>query len=62
MFTRFEVDERPVATRREAQLAIRNRIAVRVVGGEAELRVDLRLELLGERVFEELGLGVHLIE
>ena len=35
---------------------------MRVVRREAELRVDLRLQLLRERVLEQLGLGVHLVE
>ena len=35
---------------------------MRVVRGEAELGVDLRLELLGEGVLEPVGLGVHLVE
>ncbi len=59
---RLEVDQRPVATCRDAKLAVRDRVAVRVVGREAELRVDLRLELLGEGVLQELCLGVHLVE
>ena len=35
---------------------------MRIVGGETELRVDLRLQLLRQRVLEKLGLGVHLVE
>ena len=46
----------------DAELAIGNRVAVGVVRRESELGVDLRLELLGERVLEELRLGVHLVE
>ena len=46
----------------EPQLAIGDRVAVWIVRREAELRVDLRLELLGERVLETVGLGVHLVE
>jgi hypothetical protein len=34
---------------------------VRVDGGVAELRGDQLLELLGERVLEHLGFGVHLV-
>ena len=46
----------------DAELAIGDRVTVRVVRREAEHRVDLRLELLGEHVLEPLGLGVHLVE
>ena len=59
---RLEVEQRPALAVDEAQLAVRNRVAVRVVRREAELLVDLRLELLGQRVLEELRLGVHLVE
>ena len=37
-------------------------VAVRVVGREPELLVDLRLELLGQGVLEQLRLGVNLVE
>ena len=43
------------------ELAARDRVAVRVDRGVAELRGDQLLELLRERVLEHLGLGVHLV-
>ena len=46
----------------DAQLGIRDRIAVRVVRRISERVVDPRLELLGQRVLEAVGLGVHLVE
>ena len=44
------------------QLSIGDRVAVRVVRRKPELGVDLRLELLGERVLEELRLRMDLVE
>ena len=35
---------------------------MRVMGGKAERGVDPRLQLLRERVFEAVGLGMHLID
>ena len=46
----------------EPELAVGDRIAVRVVRREPELLVDLRLELFGERVLEKLCLGVDGVE
>ena len=46
----------------EAKLSIRDRIAVRVVCRVAERAVDPRFELLGQRMLEPVGLGVHLVE
>ncbi len=46
----------------EAELAVGDRVAVRIVRRVSELLVDLRLELLGQRVLEQLRLGVHLVE
>jgi hypothetical protein len=46
----------------DAEIAVRDRVAVRIVRREPELCVDLRLELLGKGVLEELRLGMHLVE
>ncbi len=46
----------------EPELPVGNRVAVRIVRRKPELLVDLRLELLGERVLEELRLGVNCVE
>ena len=40
------------------ELRVRDRVAVRVVGGIAERAVDPRLELVGEDVLEPVGLGM----
>src|SRR5439155_8757492 len=57
-----ELDEALVAAASYTELAVRNRPAVRVVRRIAELLVDLRLELLRERVLEPVGLRVHLVD
>ncbi len=45
----------------ELQVGARDRVAVGIDGGIAELRRDQRLEVLGEDVLEDLRLGVHAI-
>ena len=47
---------------RPLQVRVRNRVAVRVVGGEAERAVDPRLELLREGVLEPDRLVVHVVD
>ena len=46
----------------DAQVGGRDRVAVRVVGREAELAVDARLELLREHVLEPFGLLVDVVD
>ena len=48
--------------RRPLEVRVRNRVAVRVVRREPERLVDPRLELLGERVLQPVGLVVHLVD
>src|SRR5262249_17857308 len=60
--TRFELEKRSVALRDEPELAVRDRIAVRVVRRVPEVLVDPRLELRREGVLEQLRLRVHLVE
>ena len=43
------------------ELGARDRVAVRVVRGVAELGGDPRLEVLGQHVLERLGLLVHAV-
>jgi len=59
---RDEIHERPSGRVLESELGVRDRVAVRVMGREAELGVDLRLQLLRECVLEQLRLRVHLVE
>ena len=47
---------------RPLEVRVRNGVAVRIVGRVAERLVDPRLELLGERVLEPVGLVVHLVD
>src|SRR5436305_13397111 len=44
------------------QVGVRNRIAVRIVGREAEGLVDPFFELLGDRVLEPVGFGVDVVD
>src|SRR5581483_3645533 len=44
------------------EVGVRDRVAVRVVGGEAERAVDPRLELLRDHVLEPVGLGVDRVD
>ena len=44
------------------ELRVRDRVAVRIVGGIAERAVDPRLELVGEDVLEAVGLRVHRLD
>ena len=60
--SRLEVEQRSVVAVDDAKVAVGDRVAVGIVGREAELLVDLRLELFRERVLEQLGLRVHLVE
>ena len=46
---------------RATEVGVRDRVAVRIVGREAERPVDALLELLRERVLEPVGLVVHLV-
>ena len=56
-----QLGERARRVGHELELGGRDRIAVRIALGEAERRVDARLDLLGEVVLEAIGLGVHLV-
>jgi FtsP/CotA-like multicopper oxidase with cupredoxin domain len=58
----LEVEQRAAVRLHDAEVAIRDGVAVRVVRRISQLLVDLRLELLGERVLEELRLGMDLVE
>ena len=58
---RLELRERGRRRLGELQLATGDRVAVRVDRRVAELGGDQLLELLGQRVLEHLGLGVHLV-
>ena len=62
LVARLEARERPQARAVEAELRVGDRVAVRVVRRVAERAVDPRLELLGQRVLEPVGLGVHLVQ
>src|SRR5262249_9607437 len=57
---RGELGERAVANGADAELAVGDRVAVRVVRRVAEVGVDLRLELLGQGVLEAVGLRLGL--
>ncbi len=46
----------------DVELRVRNRVAVRVVRRVSERRVDPRLELLGQRMLEPVGLVVHRVD
>ena len=52
----------PLGLLRPLQVRVRNRVAVRVVGGEAERAVDPRFELLRQRVLEPDRLVVHVVD
>jgi Multicopper oxidase len=58
----LEVEQGPVVGVLYTEIPIRDRVAVRVVRRVSELLVDLGLQLLGQRVLEELRLGVHCVE
>ena len=47
---------------RPVEVGVRDRIAVRIVGREAERAVDPRLELLRDHVLEPVGLVVHVVD
>ena len=49
-------------TSRPFEVRVGDRVTVRVVRGEAERLVDLRLELLGDHVLEPVGLLVDLVD
>jgi hypothetical protein len=54
-----EIEERVPAPGLDAELSVRDRVAVRVMGRIPELRIDPCFELLRQRVLEELGFRVH---
>src|SRR5512134_432236 len=58
----LHIDQGLFGTVQQLELPVGDRVAVRIVGGIPELGVDLRLELFGERMLEELGLRVNLVE
>ena len=53
---------RPTRLLRPLEVRVRDRVAVRIVGREAERPVDPRLELLRERVLEPVGLVVDVVD
>src|SRR6476659_127239 len=58
---RLEIVQRHRVLHRDLEVAIRDRVAVRVPNGLPELGGDQLLELLADVVLEGFGLGVHLV-